>query len=99
MKDFVPAGQVARFQWTFAVPTTTPVATLNEFADYGIDGVEAFYATHNEEQTRALHAAARERGLVTTGSADFHGPMHDHFNRFRAFDLYGLEPDLGRLGE
>jgi len=73
------------------------LATLNTFADWGIDGVEAFYATHNEEQTKALHAAARERGLLTTGSADFHGPAHDHFNRFRAFSLYGLEPDLGRL--
>jgi predicted metal-dependent phosphoesterase TrpH len=75
------------------------LATLHHFADIGIDGVEAFYATHTEEQTRALHAAARERGLLTTGSADFHGPAHDHFNRFLAFDLYGLEPDLGRLGE
>jgi predicted metal-dependent phosphoesterase TrpH len=75
------------------------LATLHHFADLGIDGVEAFYATHNEEQTRALYAAARERGLLTTGSADFHGPAHEHFNRFLAFDLYGLEPDLGRLGE
>jgi predicted metal-dependent phosphoesterase TrpH len=73
------------------------LATLHTFADWGIDGVEAFYATHTEEQTRALHAAARERGLLTTGSADFHGPAHDNFNRFRAFSLYGLEPDLGRL--
>jgi predicted metal-dependent phosphoesterase TrpH len=73
------------------------LATLNTFADWGIDGVEAFYATHNEQQTRALHAAARERGLLTTGSADFHAPAHDHFNRFRAFNLYGLKPDLGRL--
>src|SRR5690349_2567634 len=38
------------------------LATLHLFADWGIDGVEAFYATHDEEQTRALHAAARERG-------------------------------------
>ena len=75
------------------------LATLDEVADYGIDGVEAFYATHDEAQTRALHAAARERGLLTTGSADFHGPVHDHFNRFRAFNLYDLEPDLGRLGD
>ena len=52
----------------------------------GLDGVEAFYATHTEEQTPALHAAARERGLITTGSADFHGPAHDHFNRFLAFE-------------
>ena len=75
------------------------LATLDQFAGYGIDGVEAFYSTHNEAQTRALYAAARERGLLTTGSADFHGPTHDHFNRFLAFELHGLEPDLGRLGQ
>jgi 3',5'-nucleoside bisphosphate phosphatase len=74
------------------------LATLHTFADWGMDGVEAFYATHDEAQTKALYAAARERGLLTTGSADFHGPAHEHFNRFLAFDLYGLEPDLGRLG-
>jgi predicted metal-dependent phosphoesterase TrpH len=70
---------------------------LREFAGYGLDGVEAFYITHDEAQTRQLHALARQLGLITTGSADFHGPAHDHFNRFRAFDLHGLEPDLGRL--
>ena len=63
----------------------------------GLDGVEVFYPSHTEEQTRALYAAARARGLLTTGSADFHGPAHEHFDRFLAFDLYGLEPDLGRL--
>jgi predicted metal-dependent phosphoesterase TrpH len=74
-----------------------PLPTLHEFADAGIDGVEAFYATHTAEQTVALHAAARERGLLTTGSTDFHGPAHEYFNRFRGFELHGLEPDLGRL--
>lgn len=72
-------------------------AALREFAGYGLDGVEVFYITHDEAQTRQLHALARELGLITTGSADFHGPTHDHFNRFRAFSLHGLEPDLGRL--
>ena len=74
-----------------------PLPTLHEFADHGIDGVEAFYATHTAEQTARLHAAARERGLLTTGSADFHGPAHERFNTFRAFELHGLEPDLGRI--
>jgi hypothetical protein len=40
-----------------------------------------------------------ERGLLTTGSADFHGPEHPHFSRFRAFELFGLEPDLGPIPE
>jgi predicted metal-dependent phosphoesterase TrpH len=74
-----------------------PLPTLHEFADHGIDGVEAFYPTHTAEQTALLHGAARERGLLTTGSTDFHGPAHEHFNRFRGFELYGLEPHLGRL--
>ena len=71
--------------------------TRSQFAGFGIDGVEAFYATFTAEQTAALYDAARERGLLTTGSTDFHGPAHEHFNRFRGFELYGLEPDLGRL--
>lgn len=72
---------------------------LREFASYGLDGVEAFYITHTAEQTRELHALAGELGLITTGSADYHGPTHDNFNRFRAFELHGLEPNLGRLAE
>jgi predicted metal-dependent phosphoesterase TrpH len=70
---------------------------LRGFAAQGLDGVEAFYVTHSEEQTRHLHAIARELGLITTGSTDFHGPEHPHFNRFRGFALYGLEPYLGPL--
>jgi 3',5'-nucleoside bisphosphate phosphatase len=78
---------------------TAPIDTLREFATYGMDGVEAFYVSFTAEQTIELYNAARELGLLTTGSTDFHGPAHEHFNRFRGFDLYGLEPDLGRLGQ
>jgi predicted metal-dependent phosphoesterase TrpH len=77
---------------------TQPLETLRGFAASGIDGVEAFYVSFTAEQTTTLYNAARELGLLTTGSTDFHGPAHEHFNRFRAFDLYGLQPDLGRLG-
>jgi predicted metal-dependent phosphoesterase TrpH len=63
----------------------------------GLDGVEAFYPTYTEEPTRALHAAATARGLLTTRSSDFHGPEHDRFNRFLCFETYGLEPDLSRI--
>jgi len=74
------------------------LAALDRFAAAGLDGVEVFYAAHDEEQTRALYEAARERGLLATGSADFHGPGHDRFDRFGAFSLYGLEPVLGPIG-
>jgi predicted metal-dependent phosphoesterase TrpH len=69
--------------------------SLDEFVGHGLDGVEAFYPTHSEAQTRLLHAYAREHGLLATGSTDFHGPAHLRFNRFRGFPLYGLEPNLG----
>jgi predicted metal-dependent phosphoesterase TrpH len=74
------------------------LATLAEFAAAGLDGVECFYATHGPEQTRLLHAAAAEHGLLTTGSADFHGPGHERFHAFCAFELFELEPDLGPIG-
>ncbi|HEX6023376.1 MAG TPA: PHP domain-containing protein [Solirubrobacter sp.] len=70
---------------------------LREFAARGLDGVEAFYVTHTEEQTRHLYALAQELNLITTGSTDYHGPEHPHFNHFRGFELYGLEPNLGPL--
>lgn len=72
--------------------------TANRFADAGLDGVECFYATHDEAQTRLLHDLCTRRGLLITGSADFHGPDHERFSRFGAFETYGLEPVLGPIG-
>ncbi len=71
--------------------------TLVRFARHGIDGVEAFYATHTREQALLLVRLAADLGILTTGSADFHGPAHALFSRFRAFALFGCEPRLGRL--
>lgn len=72
-------------------------ATIARFAAMGFDGVEAFYVAHSAEQTRIAYEAARAHGLLTTGSSDFHGPEHPEFHAFRAFDLCGLEPQLGPL--
>jgi predicted metal-dependent phosphoesterase TrpH len=80
--------------WDLDIPAET-LGTLDEFVAAGLDGVECFYITHTEEQTRLLHAAAREHGLLTTGSADFHAPDHERFHAFRAFETYGLEVELG----
>src|SRR3954468_21233027 len=76
----------------------TALATLERFAGAGLDGVECFYATHTEAQTRLLHEAAGRLRLLTTGSTDFHGPEHETFSGFGGFGLYGLEPDLGPIG-
>jgi 3',5'-nucleoside bisphosphate phosphatase len=71
--------------------------TIERFRATGLDGVECFYVTHTEDQTRLLVAECARAGLLTTGSADYHGPGHKLFNHFRAFELYGLEPSLGPI--
>ena len=75
----------------------TVLAAIDRFAAAGLDGVEVFYAAHDEEQTRTLYDAVRSRGLLATGSADFHGPEHERFSSFGGFELYGLEPALGPI--
>jgi 3',5'-nucleoside bisphosphate phosphatase len=74
------------------------LATLAEFAGAGLDGVECFYVTHSAEQTRLLHEFAASRGLLTTGSTDFHGPDHGRFSAFRGFEVHGLTVELGPIG-
>jgi predicted metal-dependent phosphoesterase TrpH len=72
--------------------------TIERFAGTGLDGVECFYPEHSREQALLLHETCEARGMLSTGSADFHGPEHEHFNRFRNFSLYGAEPRLGPIG-
>jgi 3',5'-nucleoside bisphosphate phosphatase len=71
---------------------------IHRYCEMGIDGVETFYVTHTEQQTRVAHEECTRRGLLTTGSADFHGPEHPQFSRFRAFATYDLLPNLGPIG-
>ncbi|HEX3804608.1 MAG TPA: PHP domain-containing protein [Solirubrobacteraceae bacterium] len=73
------------------------IATLERFTGVGLDGVEAFYVTHTRAQTDLLVRRCAELELITTGSSDFHGPHHPRFNRFRSFDTYGHQPNLGPL--
>ena len=74
------------------------VATLETFVAAGLDGVECFYVTHTEGQTRLLYDVASRHGLLTTGSTDFHGPEHGRFSAFCGFDVHGLTPKLGPIG-
>src|SRR5829696_6708426 len=85
------AGGVAVWAHPFwdIAEAETVLAAIARFAAAGLDGVEVFYATHDEEQTRTLYEATRARGLLATGSSDFHGPEHGRFSRFRNFELHG----------
>jgi predicted metal-dependent phosphoesterase TrpH len=71
--------------------------TIDLFVESGLDGVEVFYATHTEAQTRLLAERLGELGLLTTGSSDFHGPNHRIFSKWRTFETYGLTPNLGPI--
>ena len=71
--------------------------SVNRFHALGIDGVEAFYITHTRENTELLVKRCGELGLLSTGSADFHGPENRQFSQFMAFDTYGFEPNLGPI--
>ncbi len=73
-------------------------SSIDRFRAVGIDGVEAFYVTHTEPQTRLLYERCTELGLLSTGSSDYHGPENRLFSRFIAFDTFGLEPNLGPIG-
>jgi 3',5'-nucleoside bisphosphate phosphatase len=82
--------------WDISEPDEV-LATVERFRALGMDGVEAFYITHTCEQTELLVERCTADGLLTTGSADFHGPENRLFSRFLAFETYGLEPNLGPI--
>lgn len=73
------------------------IDSVNRFHALGIDGVEAFYITHTRENTTLLVKLCEEVGLLSTGSADFHGPENRQFHSFMAFDTYGFQPNLGPI--
>jgi 3',5'-nucleoside bisphosphate phosphatase len=93
------AGGVAIWAHPFwDIPDPDEVlTTIDRFRALGIDGVEAFYVTHSKEQTMLLGKRCAELGLLSTGSADFHGPENRLFSKFLAFELYGLEANLGPI--
>jgi predicted metal-dependent phosphoesterase TrpH len=73
------------------------LAMIDRFRALGADGVEAFYVTHTREQTELLAGRCEELDILSTGSADFHGPENRLFSRFMAFETYGLAPNLGAI--
>jgi hypothetical protein len=75
------------------------LSSIERFQALGIDGVEVFYITHDERQTRLLAARCEADGLLSTGSADYHGPDNRLFSQFMAFDTFGLQPNLGPIAD
>jgi predicted metal-dependent phosphoesterase TrpH len=82
--------------WDVSDPAEV-LSTIDRFRALGIDGIEAFYVTHTHEQTKLLAERCTELNILSTGSADFHGPENRLFSRFMAFDTHGLQPNLGPI--
>lgn len=82
--------------WDIVSPGAV-LEALDRYREAGLDGVEAFYVTHDEAQTQLLADRCAELGLMATGSADFHGPEHRMFSRFRAYELYGRTLNVDAL--
>jgi 3',5'-nucleoside bisphosphate phosphatase len=85
------AAVVAHPYWDVKDPDQ--VETL--IAALDVEGVEAFYPDHDRTQTEHLLRICSDRGLVPTGSSDFHGPTHKTFSSFGAYQTFGLgEPQV-----
>jgi hypothetical protein len=82
--------------WDISDPDEV-LSTIDRFKALGMDGVEAFYITHTRENTELLAKRCAELDLLSTGSADFHGPENRQFSKFMAFDTFGIEPNLGPI--
>ncbi|WP_411150294.1 PHP domain-containing protein [Streptomyces sp. A30] len=52
---------------------TVPEAAIAEMAAAGLDGIEVDHMDHDPDTRARLRGLAKELGLLTTGSSDYHG--------------------------
>ena len=52
--------------------------SILRLAEYGVDGIEAFYTTHTEEETEYFEKLAQKAGLLVTGGSDTHVETETH---------------------
>lgn len=69
------AGGVTVFAHPAAVKRgeVVPESSIAELAAAGLDGIEVDHMDHDEPTRARLRGLARELGLLTTGSSDYHG--------------------------
>ncbi|MFB7030437.1 MULTISPECIES: PHP domain-containing protein [unclassified Streptomyces] len=69
------AGGVTVFAHPLAVKRgqVLPEASIARLAEAGLDGIEVDHMDHDEPTRARLRGLAKELGLLTTGSSDYHG--------------------------
>ena len=50
------------------------IVLLNTLISYGLGGMECYYSKHSEEETEALVALAKRKGMLISAGSDYHGP-------------------------
>jgi predicted metal-dependent phosphoesterase TrpH len=58
---------------------------IDEFIDYGLDGIEVYHPFHSESQRKTYLEIVEKRGLLACGGSDFHG-------RERHYGMIGSQP-------
>ncbi len=51
---------------------------LDDYIEYGIDGIEIFHPSANEEQQAILKKYATKKKILATGGSDFHGLYNEY---------------------
>jgi predicted metal-dependent phosphoesterase TrpH len=51
------------------------IAAIDELAEYGLGGLEVYYADSQSQQEREMATVAKKCNLVMTGGSDFHGAI------------------------
>ncbi|MEV6327143.1 PHP domain-containing protein [Streptomyces sp. NPDC051909] len=69
------AGGVTVFAHPLAVKRgeCVPESAIAQLAEAGLDGIEVDHMDHDEPTRARLRGLAKELGLLTTGSSDYHG--------------------------
>lgn len=74
VKDVIGAVHTAGGIAILAHPYASDcVNDLNDYVEYGIDGIEVFHPSADEEQQAHLKKFASKNKLLATGGSDFHG--------------------------
>ncbi len=60
---------------------------VKELIKLGIDGIEVYYATMNEQDRKKYLQLAKDNHLLVTGGSDF----HEALEKSKEFDSYGLQ--------
>ena len=67
---------------------------MDSLIEKGLKGIEVFYPSHSEEQTKLFSNYAQERGLVLCGGSDWHGKSELQHSRIGAYTPNNMFEEL-----